>query len=163
MLLDLLAQLRTDPGLLSSDTVLPDLNDELAPVFFLRWLYSAIEYVSDVWDSVFHNNWREMMPLLSLIFSALFILFGTVIVQAFSDSSDERDSPLPQKEEPNEKNEKNDTAFSKENRFLLLTPSSTSQAFSAPPLSCSRGLVGHSLAPTAFPPGREGRLGKGSG
>lgn len=26
---------------------------------------------------------REMMPLLSLIFSALFILFGTVIVQAF--------------------------------------------------------------------------------
>ncbi|XP_065431495.1 dnaJ homolog subfamily C member 16 isoform X7 [Chrysemys picta bellii] len=55
---------------------------------------------------------REMMPLLSLIFSALFILFGTVIVQAFSDSSDERDSPLPQKEEPNEENEK---TFSKEN------------------------------------------------
>lgn len=26
---------------------------------------------------------REMMPLLSLLFSALFILFGTVIVQAF--------------------------------------------------------------------------------
>ena len=26
---------------------------------------------------------REMMPLLSLVFSALFILFGTVIVQAF--------------------------------------------------------------------------------
>jgi DnaJ family protein C protein 16 len=26
---------------------------------------------------------REMTPLLSLIFSALFILFGTVIVQAF--------------------------------------------------------------------------------
>ncbi|TFK13790.1 DnaJ-like protein subfamily C member 16 [Platysternon megacephalum] len=117
ILLDLLAQLRTDSGLLSSDTVLPDLNDELAPVFFLRWLYSAIEYVSDCWDSVFHNNWREMMPLLSLIFSALFILFGTVIVQAFSDSSDERDSPLPQKEESNEKNEKNDTTFSKENRI----------------------------------------------
>ncbi|XP_042708881.1 dnaJ homolog subfamily C member 16 isoform X5 [Chrysemys picta bellii] len=96
---------------------------------------------------------REMMPLLSLIFSALFILFGTVIVQAFSDSSDERDSPLPQKEEPNEENEK---TFSKENRFPLLTPSCTSQAFSAPSLSCSRGLVGHSLAPTAFPPGREG-------
>ncbi|XP_065431496.1 dnaJ homolog subfamily C member 16 isoform X8 [Chrysemys picta bellii] len=57
---------------------------------------------------------REMMPLLSLIFSALFILFGTVIVQAFSDSSDERDSPLPQKEEPNEENEK---TFSKENRI----------------------------------------------
>lgn len=26
---------------------------------------------------------REMMPLLSLIFSALFILFGTVVIQAF--------------------------------------------------------------------------------
>ncbi|XP_074874256.1 dnaJ homolog subfamily C member 16 isoform X3 [Carettochelys insculpta] len=115
ILLDLLAQLRTDPGLLSSDAVLPDLNDELAPVFFLRWLYSAIEYVSDCWDSIFHNNWREMMPLLSLIFSALFILFGTVIVQAFSDSSDERDSPLPPKEEPSEKSEKNDTTFNKEN------------------------------------------------
>lgn len=32
ILLDLLDQLRTDPGLLSSETVLADLNDELAPV-----------------------------------------------------------------------------------------------------------------------------------
>lgn len=32
ILLDLLDQLRTDPGLLSSETVLEDLNDELAPV-----------------------------------------------------------------------------------------------------------------------------------
>lgn len=31
-LLDLLDQLRTNPGLLSSDTFLPNLNDELAPV-----------------------------------------------------------------------------------------------------------------------------------
>lgn len=38
MLLDLLAQLRTDPGLLSSDTVLPDLNDELAPVSILSFV-----------------------------------------------------------------------------------------------------------------------------
>lgn len=32
ILLDLLDQLRTDPGLLSSETVVADLNDELAPV-----------------------------------------------------------------------------------------------------------------------------------
>lgn len=32
ILLDLLDQLRTDPGLLSSETVLADLRDELAPV-----------------------------------------------------------------------------------------------------------------------------------
>lgn len=30
-----------------------------------------------------HLYRREMMPLLSLIFSALFILFGTVVIQAF--------------------------------------------------------------------------------
>ncbi|RMB91761.1 hypothetical protein DUI87_31991 [Hirundo rustica rustica] len=84
ILLDLLDQLRTDPGLLSSETVVADLNDELAPMFLIRWFYSTLDYVSDCWDSLFHSNWREMMPLLSLLFSALFILFGTVIVQAFS-------------------------------------------------------------------------------
>ncbi|KAL4673934.1 hypothetical protein H8959_017868 [Pygathrix nigripes] len=83
ILLGYLDQLRKDPALLSSEAVLPDLTDELAPVFLLRWFYSASDYISDCWDSIFHNNWREMMPLLSLIFSALFILFGTVIVQAF--------------------------------------------------------------------------------
>lgn len=31
----------------------------------------------------FPTSRREMMPILSLIFSALFILFGTVIIQAF--------------------------------------------------------------------------------
>uniref|UniRef100_A0A8D0BM58 DnaJ homolog subfamily C member 16 n=1 Tax=Salvator merianae TaxID=96440 RepID=A0A8D0BM58_SALMN len=116
ILLDLLDQLRTDPGILSSDIVLPDLNDELAPIFFLRWIYSAVDYISDGWDNLFHSNWREMMPLLSLIFSALFILFGTVIVQAFSDSSEERDSPPSKKEEPPPKSDKNDTSFTKDNR-----------------------------------------------
>jgi len=82
-LLGYLDQLRRDPALLSSEAVLPDLTDELAPIFLLRWFYSASDYISDCWDSIFHNNWREMMPLLSLVFSALFILFGTVIVQAF--------------------------------------------------------------------------------
>ncbi|PNJ17248.1 DNAJC16 isoform 7, partial [Pongo abelii] len=96
-----------------------DLTDELAPVFLLRWFYSACDYISDCWDSIFHNNWREMMPLLSLIFSALFILFGTVIVQAFSDSSDERESSPPDKEEAQEKTGKTEPSFTKENsRFL---------------------------------------------
>uniref|UniRef100_A0A8C3U9I0 DnaJ homolog subfamily C member 16 n=1 Tax=Catharus ustulatus TaxID=91951 RepID=A0A8C3U9I0_CATUS len=114
ILLDLLDQLRTDPGLLSSETVVADLNDELAPMFLIRWFYSTLDYISDCWDSLFHSNWREMMPLLSLLFSALFILFGTVIVQAFSDSSDTRDAPPSGKEETATKTEKNDASFNKE-------------------------------------------------
>ncbi|NXY77992.1 DJC16 protein, partial [Glareola pratincola] len=119
ILLDLLDQLRTDPGLLSSETVLADLNDELAPMFLIRWLYSMLDYISDSWDSLFHSNWREMMPLLSLLFSALFILFGTVIIQAFSDSSDTRDNPPSEKEETAAKTEKNDTSFSKESNSRI--------------------------------------------
>ncbi|XP_008571073.1 PREDICTED: dnaJ homolog subfamily C member 16 [Galeopterus variegatus] len=115
VLLGYLDQLRKDPALLSSEAVLPDLTDELAPVFLLRWLYSASDYISDCWDSIFHSNWREVMPLLSLIFSALFILFGTVIVQAFSDSNDERESNPPDKEEAHEKAGKTEPTFTKEN------------------------------------------------
>ncbi|XP_061213371.1 dnaJ homolog subfamily C member 16-like isoform X2 [Neopsephotus bourkii] len=59
-----------------------------------------------------------MMPLLSLLFSALFILFGTVIVQAFSDSSDTRDSPPSEKEETAAKTEKNDANFGKESNRI---------------------------------------------
>uniref|UniRef100_A0AC11DP19 DnaJ heat shock protein family (Hsp40) member C16 n=1 Tax=Ovis aries TaxID=9940 RepID=A0AC11DP19_SHEEP len=114
ILLGYLDQLRKDPALLSSEAVLPDLTDELAPIFLLRWLYSASDYISDSWDSVFHNNWREMMPLLSLVFSALFILFGTVIVQAFSDSNEERESSPPDKEEAREKTGKTEPSFTKE-------------------------------------------------
>ncbi|NXC54506.1 DJC16 protein, partial [Aleadryas rufinucha] len=119
ILLDLLDQLRTDPGLLSSETVVADLNDELAPMFLVRWFYSTLDYISDSWDSLFHSNWREMMPLLSLLFSVLFILFGTIIVQAFSDSSDTRDSPPSGKEETAAKTEKNDASFSKESNSRI--------------------------------------------
>ncbi|EHB11991.1 DnaJ-like protein subfamily C member 16 [Heterocephalus glaber] len=114
ILLGFLDQLRKDPGLLASEAVLPDLTDELAPVFLLRWLYSASDYLADCWDIMFHSNWREMMPFLSLIFSALFILFGTVIIQAFSDSSDERESHPPDKEEIPEKAGKTEPSFTKE-------------------------------------------------
>uniref|UniRef100_A0A2K6FY39 DnaJ homolog subfamily C member 16 n=1 Tax=Propithecus coquereli TaxID=379532 RepID=A0A2K6FY39_PROCO len=115
ILLSYLDQLRKDPALLSSEAVLPDLTDELAPVFFLRWLYSAADYISDCWDNILYNNWREMMPLLSLIFSALFVLFGTVMVQAFSDASDERESSPPDKEDAREKAGKAEPSFTKEN------------------------------------------------
>ncbi|XP_004603414.2 dnaJ homolog subfamily C member 16 [Sorex araneus] len=115
ILLGHLNQLRKDPALLSSEAVLPDLTDELAPIFLLRWFYSASDYISDCWDSIFHNNWRELMPLLSLIFSALFILFGTVIVQAFSDSNEERESNPPNKEETREKAGKTEPNFKENN------------------------------------------------
>ncbi|CAH7442798.1 dnaJ homolog subfamily C member 16 [Phodopus roborovskii] len=115
ILLGYLDQLRKDPAFLSSEAVLPDLTDELAPVFFLRWLYSISDSLSDWWESLLHSNWREMMPLLSLIFSALFIVFGTVIVQAFSDSNEEGESQPPEKEEVPEKPGKTEPAFTKEN------------------------------------------------
>ncbi len=52
----------------------------------LRWDWSAIFLIFKIslLLSYFHSFCRrEMMPLLSLIFSALFILFGTVVIQAF--------------------------------------------------------------------------------
>lgn len=119
VLLGYLEQLRRDPGLLSSEAVLPDLTDELAPIFLLRWFYSASDYISDFWDGMLHNNWREMMPLLSLIFSALFILFGTVIVQAFSDSTDEPEASPPDKEEAPEKAGKTEPSFTKESNSKI--------------------------------------------
>ncbi|XP_030589083.1 dnaJ homolog subfamily C member 16-like isoform X2 [Archocentrus centrarchus] len=85
-----LERLQKDPSILIHDAVLPELNNEFASVFVIRWIYASYDYLSEVIDDIIHNNWREMMPLLSLIFSALFILFGTVVIQAFSDSSDDK-------------------------------------------------------------------------
>ncbi|XP_045404609.1 dnaJ homolog subfamily C member 16 isoform X2 [Lemur catta] len=115
LLLSYLDQLRKDSALLSSEAVLPDLTDELAPVFFLRWLYSASDYISDCWDNMLYNNWREMMPLLSLILSALFVLFGTVMVQAFSVVNDEQESSPPDKDDAQKKAGKAEPSFTKEN------------------------------------------------
>ncbi|CAB1336598.1 unnamed protein product [Coregonus sp. 'balchen'] len=83
-LLDELERLQKDPSILNYDAMLPELNNEFASMFLIRWIYTAYDYLSEILDDILHNNWREMMPLLSLIFSALFILFGTVVVQAFS-------------------------------------------------------------------------------
>ncbi|XP_040049259.1 dnaJ homolog subfamily C member 16 [Gasterosteus aculeatus] len=88
-LLEELERLQKDPSILVHDAVLPELNNEFASMFAIRWIYASYDYLSEVIDDILHNNWREMMPLLSLIFSALFILFGTVVIQAFSDSSED--------------------------------------------------------------------------
>uniref|UniRef100_A0A671WNE4 DnaJ homolog subfamily C member 16 n=1 Tax=Sparus aurata TaxID=8175 RepID=A0A671WNE4_SPAAU len=79
--------LQKDPTYLSSDTTLPELNNEMAPMFLIQWMNAAYDYILQIYDDLLYSNWREMMPILSLIFSALFILFGTVIIQAFSASS----------------------------------------------------------------------------
>ncbi|XP_055016284.1 dnaJ homolog subfamily C member 16, partial [Boleophthalmus pectinirostris] len=90
--------LQKDPSYLSSDATLPQLNNEMAPIFIIRWLNAAYDYFIQVYDDLLYSNWREMMPILSLIFSALFILFGTVIIQAFSEPGENK----PQKPKPKE-------------------------------------------------------------
>ncbi|XP_030632882.1 dnaJ homolog subfamily C member 16 [Chanos chanos] len=82
--------LQRDPSYLTFDTMLPELNNEFASIFLLQWIYSAYDYICQIYTDLLYSNWREMMPILSLIFSALFILFGTVIIQAFSDSGEEK-------------------------------------------------------------------------
>ncbi|XP_061760807.1 dnaJ homolog subfamily C member 16-like [Nerophis ophidion] len=89
-LVEELERLQKDPSILIHDALLPELNNEFASIFIIQWIYAFYDYLSEVMDDILHNNWREMMPLLSLIFSALFILFGTVVIQAFSDSSDDK-------------------------------------------------------------------------
>uniref|UniRef100_A0A8C5A7C1 DnaJ (Hsp40) homolog, subfamily C, member 16 n=1 Tax=Gadus morhua TaxID=8049 RepID=A0A8C5A7C1_GADMO len=89
-LVDELERLHKDPSILNYDATLPELNNEFASMFIIRWVYSSYDYLTEVVDDILHNNWREMMPLVSLIFSALFILFGTVVIQAFSDSSEDK-------------------------------------------------------------------------
>lgn len=92
--------LQKDPSHLSSDATLPELNNEMAPIFFIRWLNAAYDYFLQVYDDLLYSNWREMMPILSLIFSALFILFGTVIIQAFSEPGENKPQKAKSKEQP---------------------------------------------------------------
>ncbi|KAL2103818.1 hypothetical protein ACEWY4_000686 [Coilia grayii] len=93
-----LQRLQKDPSILNHDAILPELNNEFASMFLIRWVFTAYDYLTEIIDDLLHNNWRDMMPLLSLMFSALFILFGTVVIQAFSDSSEEK----PAKPKPKE-------------------------------------------------------------
>lgn len=115
ILLSYLEQLRKDSTLLSSEAVLPDLIDELAPIFLIRWFVTAFSYISDWLEDLYYNNWREMIPLLSLAFSALFVLFGTFIIQAFCDSNYDRESKNPDKKKAQEKEERTVSSFTKEN------------------------------------------------
>ncbi|XP_016402719.1 dnaJ homolog subfamily C member 16-like, partial [Sinocyclocheilus rhinocerous] len=68
-LLEELERLQKDPSILNNDAVLPELNNEFTSMFLIRWIYTAYDYLSEIIDDLLHNNWREMMPLLSLIFS----------------------------------------------------------------------------------------------
>uniref|UniRef100_A0A8C7RLG4 DnaJ homolog subfamily C member 16 n=1 Tax=Oncorhynchus mykiss TaxID=8022 RepID=A0A8C7RLG4_ONCMY len=90
--------LQRDPSYLSYDATLPELNNELSPVSL--WINAAYDYFLQIYDDLLFSNWREMMPILSLIFSALFILFGTVIIQAFSDSGEEKPPQKPKPKNP---------------------------------------------------------------
>uniref|UniRef100_A0A8C7Z5A6 DnaJ homolog subfamily C member 16 n=1 Tax=Oryzias sinensis TaxID=183150 RepID=A0A8C7Z5A6_9TELE len=86
--------LQRDPSYLTTDATLPELNNEMAPVSPSR--------------PALISSWRrEMMPILSLIFSALFILFGTVIIQAFSEPGESKPQNSKQKESPTTQNEEN--------------------------------------------------------
>nr|XP_057941281.1 dnaJ homolog subfamily C member 16-like isoform X1 [Doryrhamphus excisus]XP_057941282.1 dnaJ homolog subfamily C member 16-like isoform X1 [Doryrhamphus excisus] len=103
-LVEELERLQKDPSILIHDAMLPVLNNEFASMFIIQWISAFYDYLSDVIDDILHNNWREMMPLLSLIFSALFILFGTVVIQAFSDASDNKCSKPKPKDGPKTEN-----------------------------------------------------------
>ncbi|XP_068598200.1 dnaJ homolog subfamily C member 16 [Brachionichthys hirsutus] len=95
--------LQKDPTYLSSDATLPELNNEMAPMFIIQWINAAHGYVLQVYDDLLYSNWREMMPILSLIFSALFILFGTVIIQAFSEPGESKTrNPKPKEQSQTE-------------------------------------------------------------
>ncbi|KAM7401871.1 hypothetical protein PAMP_017148 [Pampus punctatissimus] len=92
--------LQKDPTYLSSDATLPELNNEMAPIFLIQWMNAAYDYILQIYDDLLYSNWREMMPILSLIFSALFILFGTVIIQAFSEPGENKPRAPKPKEQP---------------------------------------------------------------
>ncbi|XP_077385664.1 dnaJ homolog subfamily C member 16-like [Festucalex cinctus] len=99
-LLEHLELVQKDPTYLTSDATLPELNNEMAPMFLIEWLNAAYDYIHQIYDGLLYSNWREMMPILSLIFSALFILFGTVIIQAFSEPGETKPRNPTPKEQP---------------------------------------------------------------
>ncbi|XP_061544201.1 dnaJ homolog subfamily C member 16-like [Phycodurus eques] len=99
-LLEHLELLQKDPTYLTSDATLPELNNEMAPMFLIQWISTVCDYIHQIYDDLLYSNWREMMPILSLIFSALFILFGTVIIQAFSEPGETKPRKPTPKEQP---------------------------------------------------------------
>ncbi|XP_022601111.1 dnaJ homolog subfamily C member 16-like isoform X2 [Seriola dumerili] len=103
--------LQKDPTYLTSDATLPELNNEMAPIFIIQWMNAAYDYIVQIYDDLLYSNWREMMPILSLIFSALFILFGTVIIQAFSEPGENK----PRKPKPREQPQTENDASSRAN------------------------------------------------
>uniref|UniRef100_A0A665WXS7 DnaJ homolog subfamily C member 16 n=1 Tax=Echeneis naucrates TaxID=173247 RepID=A0A665WXS7_ECHNA len=94
--------LQKDPAYLSSDATLPELNNEMAPVSHCS--YYSTSLVQCRHAQIFHY-YNEMMPILSLIFSALFILFGTVIIQAFSEPGENKPRKPKPREQPQTEND----------------------------------------------------------
>uniref|UniRef100_A0A1A7Z1J2 DnaJ homolog subfamily C member 16 n=2 Tax=Iconisemion striatum TaxID=60296 RepID=A0A1A7Z1J2_9TELE len=97
--------LQKDPSYLTSDATLPELNNEMAPIFIVQWMSAAYDYILQTYDGILYSDWREIMPILSLMFSALFILFGTVIIQAFSEPGESKPHQPKPKEQPNTQTE----------------------------------------------------------
>ncbi|XP_019736123.1 dnaJ homolog subfamily C member 16-like [Hippocampus comes] len=116
-LLEHLELVQKDPTYLTSDATLPELNNEMAPFFLIEWLNAACDHFHQIYNELLYSNWQKMMPILSLMFSALFIFFGTVIIQAFSEAGENK----PQKSAPKEQPQTNDD------------PSSRSTTSSRPP------------------------------
>ncbi|XP_078731191.1 dnaJ homolog subfamily C member 16 isoform X2 [Lampetra fluviatilis] len=65
---------------------LPHLHDENTPNIIVRWYRALEDIFSEIWSEMHLIRWRELMPVLSLVFSVIFVLFGTFIINAFSDT-----------------------------------------------------------------------------
>uniref|UniRef100_A0A674CFD9 DnaJ homolog subfamily C member 16 n=1 Tax=Salmo trutta TaxID=8032 RepID=A0A674CFD9_SALTR len=65
-LLDELQRLQKDPSILNQDAMLPELNNEFASMFLIRWIYTAYDYLTEIIDDVLHNNWHGEPVILQL-------------------------------------------------------------------------------------------------
>uniref|UniRef100_A0A4W5L281 DnaJ homolog subfamily C member 16 n=1 Tax=Hucho hucho TaxID=62062 RepID=A0A4W5L281_9TELE len=65
-LLDELQRLQKDPSILNQDAMLPELNNEFASMFLIRWIYTAYDYLTEIIDDILHNNWHGEPVILRL-------------------------------------------------------------------------------------------------
>ncbi|CAB1314553.1 unnamed protein product [Coregonus sp. 'balchen'] len=49
--------LQRDPSYLSYDATLPELNNELAPMFLIQWMNAAYDYFLQIYDDLLFSNW----------------------------------------------------------------------------------------------------------
>ncbi|KAG7278638.1 hypothetical protein CRUP_031933 [Coryphaenoides rupestris] len=48
--------LQQDPAYLTSDATLPELNNEMAPMFLIQWLNAAYDYFLQIYDDILYSN-----------------------------------------------------------------------------------------------------------